>query len=414
MPTSRAGATSRWPVSSTRWWSLSRSGNGCGVSGSWRCTGPAGRQRRCAPARSSARGWSTSSGSSQARRCDPSRQRSSSNVRSLEWSAPPGTQGADRRVPTPASGSIATRPADRVPVPQAAPRPIPKIRYTTTDDGVNLAYQVTGDGPVDLIIVPGYVSHLDTWWEAPSGQLVRRLAEFCRLILFDKRGMGLSDRPPRVDVEHWMEDTRVVLDAVGSERAVVMGVTAGGLIATLFAATYPERIRSLVLCGSFARQLRNDDDYPIGLRAEDVEAHIAYTQARWGSGVGLRLYCPSVGDDPVAREQYSRYQRPRPAPAPPAPTCGARPDRRAPRTPDDRRPDPGPARQARPRDPRRAGAVRRRADPRRDARRVGQRRSPDLVLGCAGRDDRRDPGLRHRIPPNSRDPPRAHHRRVHR
>ena len=185
----------------------------------------------------------------------------------------------------------------------------PRVQYARTEDGVNLAYQVAGDGPLDLIVVPGYVSHLDTWWEAWSGRLVRRLASFSRLILFDKRGVGLSDRPPHVDVENWMEDTRVVLDAVGSERAAVLGVTAGGLISVLFAATYPERTRSLVLCSAFARQLRDEVDYPIGLRREDVESHVEYTEARWGTGVGLRLYCPSVGNDPVAREQYGKYQR---------------------------------------------------------------------------------------------------------
>jgi pimeloyl-ACP methyl ester carboxylesterase len=115
---------------------------------------------------------------------------------------------------------------------------------------------------------------------------VHRLASFSRLILFDKRGVGLSDRPPHVDVENWMKDTRVVLDAVGSERAAVLGVTAGGLISILFAATYPERTRSRVLYGAFSRQLRNDGDYPIGLRPGDVESHVEYTESRWGTGVG--------------------------------------------------------------------------------------------------------------------------------
>ncbi len=185
----------------------------------------------------------------------------------------------------------------------------PPVRYARTEDGVNIAYQVVGDGPLDLIVVPGYVSHLETWWEAWSGRLVRQLASFSRVILFDKRGVGLSDRPPHVDVEDWMEDTRAVLDAVGSERAAVLGVTAGGLIAILFASTYPERTRSLVLYGGFARQLREPTSYPIGLVPRDVEAHVEYTEARWGSGVGLRLYCPSVRNDPVAREQFGKFQR---------------------------------------------------------------------------------------------------------
>ena len=226
----------------------------------------------------------------------------------LEWSTQSSAPRSNWRPPPSTSTSVPRSDNDARYLRPVA-QPIPKIRYARTEDGVNLAYQVVGDGPLDLIIVPGYVSHLDTWWEAWSGRLVRRLASFSRLILFDKRGMGLSDRPPHVDVEQWMEDTRVVLDAVGSEQAALLGVTAGGLIAILFAATYPERTRALVLYGAFARQLQSEDDYPIGLLPEDVDAHVAYTEARWGSGVGLRLYCPSVSDDPVAREQYGRFQR---------------------------------------------------------------------------------------------------------
>jgi DNA-binding SARP family transcriptional activator/pimeloyl-ACP methyl ester carboxylesterase len=227
----------------------------------------------------------------------------------LDWS--PGREaGGVGRWPMPADR---TGDGQRFGDARRASRPLrdlpPPVQYARTEDGVNLAYQVTGDGPLDLIVVPGYVSHLDTWWEACSARLVRRLASFSRLILFDKRGVGLSDRPPHVDVENWMEDTRVVLDAVGSERASLLGVTAGGLIAIQFAATYPERTRSLVLCSAFARQLRDDVDYPIGLRREDVERHVEHTAARWGTGVGLRLYCPSAGDDAVSREQYGRFQR---------------------------------------------------------------------------------------------------------
>jgi DNA-binding SARP family transcriptional activator/pimeloyl-ACP methyl ester carboxylesterase len=225
----------------------------------------------------------------------------------LDW-----TPRAQPAAPLPSSDHHPARvdqSAERGPRPRSPHARPPEIRYARTEDGVNLAYQVVGDGPLDLIVVPGYVSHLDTWWTARSGRLVRRLAEFCRLVLFDKRGMGLSDRPPQVDVEHWMEDTKVVLDAVGSEHAAVLGVTAGGLIAMQFAATYPERTRSLVLYGAFARQLRSEDGYLIGLRPEDIDAHVRYTEAKWGSGVGLRLYCPSVSDDPVAREQYGRFQR---------------------------------------------------------------------------------------------------------
>jgi DNA-binding SARP family transcriptional activator/pimeloyl-ACP methyl ester carboxylesterase len=221
----------------------------------------------------------------------------------LDWQP---SRPSSLEAPTPA---VVGRAGDSGRPPQSRTDVPPPVRYARTEDGVNIAYQVVGDGPLDLIIVPGYVSHLDTWWEAWSGRLVRQLASFSRLILFDKRGVGLSDRPPHVDVENWMEDTRAVLDAVGSERAAVLGVTAGGLIAILFASSYPERTRSLVLYGGFARQLRDPTSYPIGLLPEDVEAHVEYTQARWGSGVGLRLYCPSVSNDPVAREQFGKFQR---------------------------------------------------------------------------------------------------------
>ena len=104
-------------------------------------------------------------------------------------------------------------------------------------DGVHVAYRVVGDGPVDVIAVPGFVSHLDMWWDAPTDRLVRRLASFSRLILFDKRGMGLSDRPADIDVEQWVDDVLAVLDAVGSERAVILGISAGAPTAALFAAT---------------------------------------------------------------------------------------------------------------------------------------------------------------------------------
>jgi DNA-binding SARP family transcriptional activator/pimeloyl-ACP methyl ester carboxylesterase len=226
----------------------------------------------------------------------------------LEWSGSPRSRSS-RWAPPPSKGPVVTGFEVGTQPSRSKHMPIPRIRYARTEDGINLAYQVVGDGPLDLIVVPGYISHLDTWWEAWSGRLVRRLASFCRLILFDKRGMGLSDRPPNVDVEQWMEDTKTVLDAAGSEQAAVLGVTAGGLIAMLFAATYPARTHSLMVYGGFARQLQNDDDYPIGLLPQMVDAHVEYSEARWGSGVGLRLYCPSVSDDPAAREQYGKYQR---------------------------------------------------------------------------------------------------------
>lgn len=184
----------------------------------------------------------------------------------------------------------------------------PRVRYVRTHDGVHIAYQVVGTGPLDLIVVPGFVSHLDSWWEGRAERLTRRLASRSRLILFDKRGMGLSDRPPNVDVEHWIEDTRAVLDAARSERAVVVGVSAGGPTALLFAATHPERTRALVMYGAFARLLRADD-YPHGVAAEDMAIHIRMIEDRWGTGIAHKLYTPSAADDPLAREEFARFQR---------------------------------------------------------------------------------------------------------
>ncbi len=177
---------------------------------------------------------------------------------------------------------------------------------------------MAGDGPLDVVVVPGFVSHLETWWEAFSGQLVRRLASSARLILFDKRGTGLSDRPAELEVDQWVEDVAVVLDAVGSQRAAILGVSAGGGIAMLFAAAHPERTQSLVVYGGFARILQADD-FPIGAPRGAVELIAEATEATWGltdvvderggPSVGLDFYCPSISDAPEARELFARFQR---------------------------------------------------------------------------------------------------------
>src|SRR4249919_3886790 len=147
----------------------------------------------------------------------------------------------------------------------------PETRYAQSGD-VNIAYQVVGEGPLDLVFVMGWVSHLDYFWEEPSfARFLRRLASFSRLILFDKRGTGLSDRVPLDDLptlEQRMDDVRAVMDAVGSERAALMGISEGGPMCLLFAATYPERTAALVMLGAYARRLWAED-YPIGSPAED-------------------------------------------------------------------------------------------------------------------------------------------------
>ena len=130
---------------------------------------------------------------------------------------------------------------------------VPETRYTKSGD-VRIAYQVTGNGPFDLVFVPGFVSNLDLAWENPGwAHFFSRLSAFSRLIRFDKRGTGLSDRVSGApDLEVRMDDVRAVMDAVGVERAAVFGVSEGGAMSMLFAATYPERTRALVLYGTYA------------------------------------------------------------------------------------------------------------------------------------------------------------------
>jgi len=133
------------------------------------------------------------------------------------------------------------------------------IRYAQSGD-VSIAYRVTGDGPLDLVLVPGFFSHLEYDWEEPRhAAFLERLASFSRLIRLDKRGTGLSDRQGGIaDLETRMDDVRAVMDAVGSERAALLGYYEGGPMSILFAATYPERTRSLVLFGTYAAWWRSD------------------------------------------------------------------------------------------------------------------------------------------------------------
>jgi pimeloyl-ACP methyl ester carboxylesterase len=150
---------------------------------------------------------------------------------------------------------------------------IPETRYARSGD-LDIAYQVLGSGSVDLIYVPGWVSHLDLYWQEPSvAEFFRRLASFSRLILFDRRGLGLSDRVPGAGVpmlEERMDDIRAVLDAVGSERAAVMGQRYGSPIAILFAATFPQRTAALVLYAASPKAGLKTDDYPRGPDAGGV------------------------------------------------------------------------------------------------------------------------------------------------
>jgi class 3 adenylate cyclase len=184
----------------------------------------------------------------------------------------------------------------------------PDTRYAKSGD-VSIAYQVVGDGPLDLVVVPGWISHLDFSWEDPHyGDWVRRLAAFSRVILFDKRGTGLSDRDVGDStLEERMDDLRAVLAAVGSERAAVLGVSEGGSLSILFAATYPERVQALVLFGTFASMAF---DAPEGARLRQNIERIRHAVANaWGEGTTLDLLVPSLKDNPLARAYNGRFER---------------------------------------------------------------------------------------------------------
>ena len=191
--------------------------------------------------------------------------------------------------------------------PDDAIRPSP-VRYARAADGVSVAYQSAGWGPIEILAIPGYIHHLDIWWNAPTDRLVRALTGIGRLTMFDKRGMGLSDRPDTVDVGAWTLDALAVLDAIGADRAVVLGVSGGSLTAVQLAAQHRERVSALVLFNGSARQVV-DDDYPIGHDLTVVDAYAQHVEAGWGTGVALDSAAPSLSDDPHVRAYWARYQR---------------------------------------------------------------------------------------------------------
>ena len=162
---------------------------------------------------------------------------------------------------------------------------MPDTRYAITEDGVHIAYQTMGDGPVDLVFVHSFVTHIELFWELPSFQrLVENLSSYSRVILFDKRGVGLSDRLSSVlpTLEARMDDLRAVLDAAGSERALLFGTADGGAITSLFAATYPERSLGLLLWSGTVR-LAWAHDYPWGMREEKLEERLRARAELWGN-----------------------------------------------------------------------------------------------------------------------------------
>jgi len=185
----------------------------------------------------------------------------------------------------------------------------PETRYAKSGD-INIAYQVLGDGPIDLIYVPGWVTHLEYGWEEPSvARFYRKLASFSRLILFDKRGTGLSDQSTNLPtLEQRMDDVRAVMQAIDSERAVVVGMSEGGNMAMLFAATYPERTIALITFGVFAKRIY-DPEYPWAPTPEQRKEFYDAIQREWGGPLGVEDLAPSRADDEHFRRWWASYQR---------------------------------------------------------------------------------------------------------
>src|SRR4030088_1762502 len=179
---------------------------------------------------------------------------------------------------------------------------MPVTRYAKSGD-VHIAYQVFGNGPIDLVFIPGFVSHIENYWDQPDlARWLLRLSSFARVAIFDKRGTGLSDRVseaasfgPRMDA------ARAVTDAGGMERAALLGVSEGGPLATLFAATYPQRCQALVLYGTFARSS--------WITPEGLKAYLGYIDKAWGSGRSLWMWAPSRQNDPALQQWWGRFER---------------------------------------------------------------------------------------------------------
>jgi class 3 adenylate cyclase len=189
---------------------------------------------------------------------------------------------------------------------------VPETRYVKSGD-VNIAYQVVGDGPFDLVHVPPFVSNLELQWENPAERrYFERLASFCRLIMFDKRGTGLSDRVAVATLEERMDDLRAVMDDAGSQRAAVFGSSEGGALSVLFTTTYPDRVSALVLYGAYAR-MAWAPDYPDGIPEDMWADGLRDLEANWGRGLegGLPVYllAPDRANDPAFRRAHGRWER---------------------------------------------------------------------------------------------------------
>jgi len=194
---------------------------------------------------------------------------------------------------------------------------VAETRYAKSG-GVHIAYRVLGAGPIDLVVVPGWISHLEALLESPdSGSFIERLASFSRVILFDKRGTGLSDRVTESQLptlEQRMDDLRAVMEAAGSRRAALMGISEGGPMCFLFAATYPERTSAVVAYASYARWLR-DTDHPWAPTRERHEEIARIYEERWGEPLAIGTFAPSQRKDAAFAQRWARYMRAAASPA---------------------------------------------------------------------------------------------------
>ncbi len=191
------------------------------------------------------------------------------------------------------------------------PEFVPETKYAQNGD-VNIAYQVIGTGDIDIVFVMGWISHIEYFWKHPSfANFLNRLASFSRLIVFDKRGTGLSDRVPNNQLptlEQRMEDVRTVMDAVGSEKAVLIGVSEGGPMCSLFAATYPEKTSALIMFGTYAKRIW-EEDYPWAPTLPQHENFLDIIRQDWGKAVGIETRAPSMVEDEDFRNWWATYLR---------------------------------------------------------------------------------------------------------
>jgi pimeloyl-ACP methyl ester carboxylesterase len=191
----------------------------------------------------------------------------------------------------------------------------PTTRYARSGD-VHIAYQVIGDGPVDLVLVPGWVSNVEAFWDyAPSAAFLNGLSAMARVIIFDKRGTGLSDRVAFLPgLETRIDDLRAVLAAVGSSRAVLCGYSEGGPLCALYAATYPSQTSALVVIGSYAARAWRSDA-PWGRTRQQLDDFCRHCEADWGAPIAIKRIMPSVAADDDARRWWGRFLRMSASPA---------------------------------------------------------------------------------------------------